>query len=287
MLSIEKNLEKYPPNPYLLSVMKRTIGIITTVLLTLAAAVGAAPASKLWDHWQASDYSSSEKVDHSRWDRFLARYVDANHLSGINQVAYSEVSSRDKQMLDAYLADLQNTAVLTLNREEQEAFWINLYNAFTVKLILDHYPISSILKIRLGGPWKMKLMSIDGQELSLNDIEHRILRPIWKDPRLHYAVNCASMGCPNLQPVAFTAENIDSLLDKGAREYINHARGVRVEGGKLLVSSIYKWFKADFGGSAQGVREHLYEYASPELRGLLHSFKGRFKYGYDWDLNED
>ena len=109
-------------------------------------------------------------------------------------------------------------------------------------MILEHYPVESITKISFSffsfGPWDEELLTIEGEELSLNDIEHRILRPIWQDPIIHYALNCASMGCPNLQPLAFTAKNTDSLLETGASEYINHPRGAKKEDKKLWLSKI-------------------------------------------------
>ena len=117
-------------------------------------------------------------------------------------------------------------------------------------------------------------------------MEHRILRPIWKDPRVHYAVNCASIGCPNLQDRAYTSKNTEVLLEKGAREYINHPRGAAFEGKKLVLSDIYDWFQEDFGGSDQGVLRHLRRYAAPDLAGKLESFSGRIDYQYDWSLNE-
>lgn len=93
--------------------------------------------------------------------------------------------------------------------------------------------------------------------MSLDDIEHRILRPIWQDNRIHYALNCASLGCPNLAPVAYTAANTEALLERGAREYVNHPRGVSFEHGALVVSSLYLWFKADFGGGKDGIMRHI------------------------------
>ncbi len=116
------------------------------------------------------------------------------------------------------------------------------YNALTVKVILDNYPVKSIRDIDISpgllndGPWDAKLLTIEGKEVSLNDIEHRILRPIFLDNRIHYAVNCASSGCPNLQPEAFTVENTEELLDRGAREYIAHERGVKISKNRLVVS---------------------------------------------------
>lgn len=127
---------------------------------------------------------------------------------------------------------------------------------------------------------------MEGEKLTLNDIEHRILRPVFRDSRVHYAVNCASLGCPNLQPEAFTAENTERLLERGAREYVNHPRGARVEGGNLTASSIYDWFQVDFGGSETGVLAHLQQYAQAPLAEALRGFRGKVSYQYDWSLNE-
>jgi hypothetical protein len=135
------------------------------------------------------------------------------------------------------------------------------------------------------GPWGAKLLTIEGEKLSLDDIEHRILRPIWKDNRVHYAVNCASLGCPNLQPASYTGDNMESLLEKGAREYVNHPRGVAVKNGKLVVSSIYVWFQEDFGGSAEGLMEHWRKYANGTLTEALTSYSGGLDHDYDWRLN--
>ena len=102
---------------------------------------------------------------------------------------------------------------------------------------------------------------------------------------MYYALNCASLGCPNLQPIAYTAENIESLLEKGEREFVNHARGVTIQNGKLRVSSIYVWFQEDFGRSAADLMEHWQEYAEPELSSALEKYQGGLAHDYDWRLN--
>ncbi|MFC1657541.1 DUF547 domain-containing protein [Candidatus Moduliflexota bacterium] len=260
------------------------------LLLSVAVAL-AAPKPDLWDRWVAHDPSSPEIVDHSAWDRFLDSYVVADHPSGINLLRYGE-AREGKAALDGYVTALEVTAVSKYGRAEQMAYWINLYNAVTVQVVLDHYPVGSIREIKISpglfssGPWDKKLLKIEGQAVSLNDIEHRILRPIWKDNRVHYAVNCASLGCPDLQPVAFTAANTEELLEKAARAYVNHPRGARFEDGKLVVSSIYDWFEIDFGGSAGDVIDHLRSYAEGDLSKGLEGYSGKFKSGYDWDLND-
>ena len=187
---------------------------------------------------------------------------------------------------------MQGVAIRKFSRPEQRAYWTNLYNALTVKVVLDHYPVASIMKIDISpglfakGPWKKKLLAIEGEKVSLDDIEHRILRPIWKDPRTHYAVNCASLGCPNLPMQAFTSANTEELLDAGARAYVNHARGARIDKGRLTVSSIYDWFESDFGGSEAGVIEHLRKYAEPALAKQLAGVKRIADDDYDWSLND-
>lgn len=200
------------------------------------------------------------------------------------------MTAPDKQSLDRYVATLAAVPVAKLNRAEQKAYWINIYNALTVKIILDNYPVKSIRDIRSGlfspGPWELKLARVEGVELSLNDIEHRILRPIWEDNRVHYAVNCASLGCPNLQPEPFTAANTEELLNRGARQFVNHPRGVRLEQGRLVLSSIFDWFGSDFGGSEAALLAHLQQFAAPELAAKLKAYRGTLSYQYDWRLNQ-
>lgn len=224
------------------------------------------------------------------WEQFLQHRVTRSS-AGINLVDYAGATS-EKAGLKQYLNYLQNVPVSRLTRPQQRAFWINLYNAATVAIVLDHYPVASIRDIDISpglfsdGPWGNKFLTIEGLQLSLDDIEHRILRPIWKDNRLHYALNCASIGCPNLQPRAFTADNSEHLLESAAMEYINHPRGVRLTDGKLQVSRIYEWFQRDFGNNERDVISHLRIYAAPELRNNLDLIEDIAGYDYDWSLND-
>ena len=272
--------------------MRRYLTIALTLGLALLHSHGtAAPSAELWERWQKHDPQSELQVNHAPWNQFLQKYLIAGE-NGINLVRYAQVTETDRKALDDYIRSLEQTPVSRLNRSRQQAYWINFYNALTLKVILDHYPVDSITDIDISpgffsnGPWKKKLVTVEGEEVSLDDMEHRILRPIWQDPRVHYAVNCASIGCPNLQAKAFSAENMDVLMDKGAREYVNHPRGARVVNGELIVSSIYVWFKEDFGGSDAGVIEHLKKYARPELRSRLESVDRIADHEYDWSLNE-
>jgi hypothetical protein len=249
-----------------------------------------APSAKLWERWTANDPAATRSIDHGAWDRFLKAYVLASD-DGVNRVAYGRVTSTDRLGLKRYITRLAVEPVSRLSRAEQLPLWINLYNALTVKLVLDHYPVKSIRDIGISpgwivsGPWNKKLIEIEGEQVSLNDIEHRILRPIWRDPRIHYAVNCASIGCPNLRTDAFTAKNADNQLSEAAHLYVNHRRGARIEDGKLVVSSIYVWFQEDFGGDDKGVIAHLARYAGRDLKTKLAKVRKIADFGYDWALN--
>ena len=263
--------------------------VIITILY--GASAQAAPKAELWARWQKHDPASRQKIDHGDWDRFLKQYVVTADPSGIHRVRYQAVAPEDRKSLKSYLQAMQAVAVSSYSRAEQRAYWINVYNAVTVDLILGRFPVASIRDINISpgllarGPWGAKLFSVEGERLSLDDIEHRILRPIWKDSRIHYALNCASLGCPNLQAEAYTADNTEALLERGAREFINHPRGVAVQKGRLQVSSIYVWFQEDFGGDAEGLMEHWQQYANPRLADALEKYSGGLAHDYDWRLN--
>jgi Protein of unknown function, DUF547 len=237
---------------------------------------------------------STVVVDHSAWTKLLSTYVVAGP-DGINRVRYADFKKDGQKDLKAYVKSLEGVDVASLGRSEQWAYWANLYNAKTIDIVLDAYPVKSIKDISLGGsltaaftggPWKAKVLKVAGQDLSLDDIEHGILRPVFKDPRVHYSVNCASIGCPNLMREAFMGATLDAQLDAGAKAYINNPRGFSVNGSKVTASSIYDWFKADFGGNAAGALAHARSHADPALKQKLESITTISGYDYNWSLND-
>ncbi|MCY3883472.1 MAG: DUF547 domain-containing protein [Gammaproteobacteria bacterium] len=249
----------------------------------------AAPKSELIPYWDASDESNSASIDHSEWQQLLDKYL-REHPSGINRFDYGALKEEreDYELLIDYLLRLSDLDPRSYSRSEQLPFWINFYNALTVYVVTGRFPVKSIKDIKSGtfdsGPWNLKLATIQDQELTLNNIEHGILRPIWKDSRIHYALNCASLGCPNLATKAYRSDNTEELLEAGAREYINHPRGVLIKNNRLTVSSIYEWYRDEFENSDEGVLSHLSRYAKPELAEQLKKFK-KYKHTYDWKLN--
>ena len=271
--------------------MKRLVLALASACI--GAMVHANEVPELIPFWDASDETNTATVDHTGWQVLLDGYL-AQHPSGVNRFDYAglKAAPEDLAALNAYLDGLEGLDPRTYSRAEQKAYWINFYNALTVKVVVDGYPVDSIKDIHEGwipftGPWGDVHAEVAGQELTLDNIEHGILRPIWKDPRIHYGVNCASIGCPNLLAVAYTAANTDSLLDAGAREYVNHPRGVDIVDEEFMVlSSIYDWWVFDFGGSEEGVLSHLIEHADEELAAQLKDFAGAIDFEYDWDLNQ-
>jgi hypothetical protein len=273
------------------------IGRIAVLIAALVAALAvsgvveaAPPKAKVWDLWLDHDPAATATIDHGAWAAFLRRYRTVGP-GGVARVAYCDVGPADRAALDAYLRDLAATPISAYGRDEQMAYWINLYNALTVRLVLDHYPVRGIKDIDISpglfsdGPWGKKLIEVEGEPVSLDDIEHRILRPIWRDPRVHYAVNCASLGCPDLAAEPYRGDALEAQLTRAARAYVNHPRGVAIEDGKLIVSKIYTWFREDFGGGDAGVLRHLKAYAEPGLAMRLERFDGIDDDRYDWTLN--
>ena len=271
--------------------MKRYVCVLMAACLCGVAHANQEP--ELIPFWNVSDEANTALIDHGPWQALLAAYL-APHPSGVNRFDYAALKGDDADVarLNDYLDGLQALDPRTYARAEQHAYWINFYNALTVKVVTDAYPVDTIKSIHEGwlpltGPWGDVHASVAGQDLTLDNIEHGILRPIWPDARIHYAVNCASIGCPNLATEVYTAANMERLLDAGAREYVNHPRGVDiVDEDFMVISSIYDWWILDFGNSDEGVLEHLVKYADDELAAKLKDFAGAIDYEYDWDLNQ-
>lgn len=257
-------------------------------MIFVATVAAAAPQAELWERWTPHDPDSELQVDHDAWGLILDAYLIADHPSGVARFRYSEVSAADRASLDDYIAMLEATPVSRLNRDQQLAYWLNFYNAATIQLVLDYYPVDSIRDIDPpdgDGPWGSALWTVEGQAVTLDDIEHRIIRPIWQDPRIHYAVNCASIGCPNLLPEPIDAAAWDQQFDEAALAYINHPRGVTVGRRRSTVSSIYRWFVEDFGGDEAGVADHLAQYLPSDVAQQIVTQSGSFRYEYDWAIN--
>ena len=244
-----------------------------------------------WRRWKRHNAESRAVIAHGPWMGFLSTYL-ITAADGITRVRYAQVSERDRTVLSDYLADCARVAISEYGRDEQFAFWLNVYNAVTVRTVLEHYPVRSMRNIGVvpnwlgGGPWDRSRIRVEDETLSLNDIEHRILRRNWRDPRIHYAVNCGALGCPNLQRQAFLGEELHATLDAIAAAFVNSPSGVRFAGDRLHVCRIFSWFREDFGGTETGLLEHLRRYAAPELLARLQGRTRIDGFHYDWSLND-
>lgn len=260
------------------------------------AALAAVTVSERGGHLmpQAKTMQQTDSVYGELLGKYLSEGADAVVLV---DYARWKANQADVDSLKGYVRGLAALKPSQMTRNEAYAYWANLYNAITLEVILDSYPVKSIKDIKstgtglfdvkaFFGPWRTKRVTVEGKELSLDDIEHTIMRPTFKDPRVHYAVNCASIGCPNLKTTPWSAETLEADLEAGAKAYVNHPRGVRVNAdGTLTVSSIYNWFKEDFGGSDDGVIAHLRKYAGAELAEKLKGSPRISGHDYDWSLN--
>ncbi len=228
----------------------------------------------------------------AKMNALLKRHIDAPDAQGIARFDYAALkgSPTDRAALQAYINALEAVDPNTLTEKAAIAYWANLYNAVTLEVVIEHYPVSSIKKIRSGafsaGPWKKDLVSVKGKPMSLDDIEHGVLRKQYPSPLIHYMVNCASLGCPNLKNTLWKAETLDIDRKKAAQDFINAPRGVRITSKGLILSSIYDWFQEDFGGSKAGVLDHIKLYANGKLKAELESGATLKGFDYDWALNE-
>lgn len=260
---------------------------------TIAAAMVGAAALPRAAHAQAVGGDPT-----AEFSALLTNYV-SEHVDGVNRVNYAgwKASTSDMGRLNTVVAGLARMSPSGMARAEAIAYWANLYNAITLQVVLSRYPVASIRDIRSEGvlldpqaylgPWRSKRVTVERRRYSLDDIEHQTLRPLARDPRIHYSVNCASIGCPNIQRTAWRAETLEPDLDRAARGYVNHPRAVTVlADGSLRVSSIYEWFKEDFGGNDAGVIAHLRRYAEPALTQRLRSTTRVSANAYDWALNQ-
>ncbi len=209
---------------------------------------------------------------HATWDGLLRKYVDTN-----GKVNYPGFKS-EKSKLEAYLKELDSSPPQnSWSKAEKMAFWINAYNAATVLLIIDNYPAQSIMKLDGGKTWDVKRVKIGGNLYSLNYIEHDILRPQFKDARIHFAVNCAARGCPPLLNRAWTASNLESNLEQQTRAFINNSQYNKIKEGAVQLSKIFEWYASDFGNPISYLNKYSVVKIKPNAKVSYLE--------YDWVLN--
>lgn len=264
--------------------------ILTLLLLLFAGHTYATFYKNLWPRWEVNNPLSKKTISHQLWQNFLDKHLTTNEEK-ISLVDYAHMNKEDKALLKAYIKEMTQIDINDYNRHEQLAYWINLYNALTVETVADYYPVVNIQEIRISpgvfsvGPWGANLVTIQKTPMSLDDINNRIIRPIWNDPRTHYTLNNATIGAPNLSKQAYLGPIIEQQLNKAVTIYINSLRGAQVIEGKLIISKIYDWYEEDFGGTKQYVLTHLSHYAKEPLKSQLKHINSIDSYTYNWHIN--
>ena len=215
----------------------------------------------------------SQKNIHDMWNSELKKYVDTE-----GNVNY-RVWKKDSKLLETYLANLENNPPIEQwTKNDSLAYFINAYNAITVKLILDNYPLRSIKDLII--PWWLKRFKLRDEKVTLNFIEHKILRKM-NEPRIHFAINCASKSCPKLQNEAYYSHKLENQLDNVTSEFINDQTKNKINKNNLMLSKIFSWFKDDFGNKIQ-LMNFVNKYSN--IKFLENA---RIEYlNYDWNLNE-
>jgi hypothetical protein len=214
-------------------------------------------------------------VNHSVWNTLLK-----TNVSAAGNVNYKGIQKSEAK-LDTYLNKLSSTTIdeNIWSNNEQLAFWINAYNAFTVKLILNNYPTKSINDI--GSPWDKKFFKIGGEKMNLNHIEHKILRVKFNEPRIHFAIVCASYSCPKLSNVAFTEKNVQAQLATLTKGFVNDPKRNKITTDKIQISELFNWFKGDFTKKGSLI-EFLNQYSTVKINA-----KAKVSHlPYNWNLNE-
>ena len=216
---------------------------------------------------------SAQKMDHSEWTEILQR-----HVSESGHVNYRAFEN-NREPLENYLDNLaRHSPEDNWSNAETKAYWINAYNAYTIQLILDNYLLKSIKDI--NNPWDQTFFKINGKKMSLNTIEHKILRPMG-DPRIHFAIVCASESCPKLLNYAFEAKNLNNQLDQAAKAFINDTSKNSLTASRITISKLFKWFKSDFP-KGEAFINYLNMYSTVKIDP-----KTEIDYQhYNWALNE-
>ena len=247
----------------------------------------ASPFGNLWEQWNTSNEENQSSVDHSDWQTILNRHL---HLSddGINRVSYQNFDTGSKTLLKNYLSRMARVTPTSLRKREQIAYWANLYNALTIDLVLSHPKKKTIKKMGKKflsfGPWDDEVITVEKSKVTLNDIEHRILRPIWRDHRIHFVLNCASLGCPNLSQTAFTFENIEEQMRTAENLFLNDSRGAKIVGERLILSSLFDWYLNDFANSEKELISYIASKNSIVAQ-IQNPSEYQIEYRYDWSLN--
>lgn len=240
-----------------------------------------------WPRWTAHDETNKVGVDYSTWKEFMADYADPHSKQGA--LDFVHVSMRGMGLLADYIFKLEKVPVSTLPRDEQLAYWLNLHNAAAVeatalslRAIYDDHDTTRVLI--LGNRWREKTLTVEGEALSLVDIERRIVMRQWQDPRVLYGLYMPALGAPSLPAAPFTGTTVWRSLDNRAREFVNSERALELHGGQLHISGLYYWDHGLFPNDA-AILAHLRAFAATPLRTKLEKIQAVTATYLNWRIN--
>lgn len=260
--------------------MRQLIALV--LLLATATSVAAQPASSITEHWRAHNADSRATIDHSAFTAFLQKYV-VERDDAPNLVRYGAVTAADRQALQAYIRALTAVPLSRYNRSEQLAYWLNLYNAALLNLVLQHYPIASVRDI--NQPWDTPVVKIDGVALTLAQIRTDILWPIWREPMACYGLSWAALGGPELRASAYRGSAVYAQLRAAAKAFVRSPQGFAIKNDRLYLSRFFTFNKNAFGRSSAALISQLREHVPPASSARLDIFDRIAGFRFNWQLN--
>lgn len=262
---------------------------LATLLLSLVALQGhTAPQAMYWAFWDSSNEQNRQVINHSQWDEVLRQYAVLDQATGIVSFSYGTLNEKDVKKIRNYVAELEEIDPRGYPKLEQKAYWMNLYNALTVLAVKENYQSLSDVGFNRGldpSAWNKKRVKVVKQDLSLNDIEHRILRPIFKDHKILFGLNCTTLDCPNLSERAYTAKTIKSQLKTAGVRFINNNIGLRYSDGVLSASRLFSEYMSDFASDEKTLRKVFAHYAQDMKALYVLGYTGNINYMRDPRLN--
>lgn len=257
--------------------------LVTAILLTAGVCTNTAAAQRV-----ARTQVVDDAFDHSTWDALLRRFVDAD-----GDVEYETLQEEADSVLAPYLQELTGARPGSLSRDGQLALWINAYNAYTLKLIVDHYPVTSIQEIPGPTPDKSPFQRPVGEVAdtmrTLDEIEHEIIRRRFDEPRIHFVLVCAAKSCPRLRREAYTGSKLNRQLDDQTRHFLHDERKNQIPAGRgtIALSPIFKWYGQDFGPETDAIQRFAADYFDGPVRDSLENAAYDVSFlEYDWTLND-
>lgn len=270
------------------NVRKSMICVLLAAVCCVSVGARAATEMNLIKFWDDREPSSLIDLDHSRFEEFLQKYVVNNHPSGIARFDYLSVSQADFDKLEGYLTDMQFMEPRQLTEAEAKAFWINLYNAATLHMVIQEFVNGNPSRIKARGVpvrrWRQNIITIAEQRLSLEDILHGVIRPLYRDPRVHYALMFCVLGSPDMSTTVFKGDNNEALLEELETKFLQQPRALRIEGDQLVLSSIFEDYDTDFAPSQTEFLTYLRENVTEEIASRMSGLT-KVRYEFDTDVN--